>query len=182
MAQEKNIGAEWLELAKAAAKAERELNVKAYAVICICKKVDGKEVVLHRYELRRESLQRWAWVINWRRAKCICEDPRANIYETYYHYDKTSGENYYHYDKTSGENYGFGSDLAQLVALKGRITLQENRIREYIEANKGSLFFDEATDPQLLKVRAKLERAKENVAQAEARLKAKVERLKTAGV
>ena len=114
MAQEKNTGAEWLELAKAAAKAERELNVKAYAVICICKKVDGKEVVLHRYELRRESLQRWAWVINWRRAKCICEDPRANIYETYYHYDKTSGE-----------NYGFSSDLAQLVALKGRITLQE---------------------------------------------------------
>ena len=171
MAQEKNIGAEWLELAKAAAKAERELNVKAYAVICICKKVDGKEVVLHRYELRRESLQRWAWVINWRRAKCICEDPRANIYETYYHYDKTSGE-----------NYGFGSDLAQLVALKGRITLQENRIREYIEANKGSLFFDEATDPQLLKVRAKLERAKENVAQAEARLKAKVERIKATGV
>lgn len=157
MAQEKNIGAEWLELAKAAAKAERELNVKAYAVICICKKVDGKEVILHRYELQRESLERWAWVINWRRAKCICEEPRANIYETYYHYDKTSGE-----------NYGFGSDLAQLVALKGRITLQENRIREYIEANKGSLFFDEATDPQLLKVRAKLERAKENVAQAEA--------------
>ena len=51
---------EGIDVAKAAAKAERELNVKAYAVICICKKVDGKEVVLHRYELRRESLQRWA--------------------------------------------------------------------------------------------------------------------------
>ncbi len=171
MAQEANIGATWQELAKVYAKAERDLEIKPYTVISICKKVDGEEVVLHRYDLPRERLQRWMWVINWRRAKCICEDPRANIYETFATYDKTSGE-----------KYGIGTDLYQLIALKGKITLQENRIREYIEANKGSLFFDEATDPQLLKVRANLERAKENVAQAEARLKAKVERIKATGV
>lgn len=171
MAQEANIGATWQELAKVYAKAERDLEIKPYTVISICKKVDGEEVILHRYDLPRERLQRWMWVINWRRAKCICEDPRANIYETFATYDKTSGE-----------KYEIGTDLYQLIALKGKITLQENRIREYIEANKGSLFFDEATDPQLLKVRAKLERAKENVAQAEARLKAKVERIKATGV
>ena len=101
---------------------------------------------------------------NWRMAKLTCTDPRAHIYETLSFYDKTSGE-----------TYGFNSDLSRLTALKGRITLQENRIKDYIEANKGNLFFDETNDPQLVKVRRKLERARKNVADAEARLRTKVE-------
>ena len=124
----------------------------------------GKKVVLHRYDLPREILQRRRWVINWRMAKLTCTDPRAHIYETLSFYDKTSGE-----------TYGFNSDLSRLTALKGRITLQENRIKDYIEANKGNLFFDETNDPQLVKVRRKLERARKNVADAEARLRTKVE-------
>ena len=48
-------------------------------------------------------------------------------------------------------------------------------IAAYIKANQGNLFFDEATDPALQKIRAKVEFAKERVALAEARLKAKVE-------
>ena len=163
MAQEIGIGAEYQELAKAFAKAEKELNIKPYTVICICKKVDGKEVVLHRYDLPRESVERWQWVIDWRKAKFICADPRSHVYTTTYFYDKTSGE-----------KYGFGSDLSQLVSLKSKITLQENRVAAYIKANQGNLFFDEATDPALQKIRAKVEYAKERVAQAEARLKSKV--------
>lgn len=112
----------------------------------------------------REILQRWRWVINWRMAKLTCEDPRAHLYETLSFYDKTSGE-----------AYGFNSDLSRLTALKGRITLQENRIKDYIEANKDNLFFDETNDPQLVKVRKKLEHARKNVANAEARLRTKVE-------
>lgn len=50
-----------------------------------------------------------------------------------------------------------------------------NRIKDYIEANKDNLFFDETNDPQLVKVRKKLERARKNVANAEARLRTKVE-------
>lgn len=164
MAQEKGIGESWEEIVKAYAKAERELGIKVYCVLCICKKVNGKEVVLHRYDLPREILQRWRWVINWRMAKLTCENPRAHIYETLSFYDKTSGE-----------AYGFNSDLSRLTALKGRITLQENRIKDYIEANKDNLFFDETNDPQLVKVRKKLERARKNVANAEARLRTKVE-------
>lgn len=167
MAQEIGIGKNWEEIAKASAKAERELGVKVYCLLSICKKVNGKEVILHRYDLPRETLQRWRWVINWRMAKLTCEDPRAHIYETLSFYDKTSGE-----------AYGFNSDLHNLTALKGRITLQENRIKDYIEANKSNLFFDEANDPQLVKIRAKLERAKKNAQDAEARLKVKVERIK----
>lgn len=164
MAQEKGIGESWEEIVKAYAKAERELGIKVYCVLCICKKVNGKKVALHRYDLPREILQRRRWVINWRMAKLTCTDPRAHIYETLSFYDKTSGE-----------TYGFNSDLSRLTALKGRITLQENRIKDYIEANKGNLFFDETNDPQLVKVRRKLERARKNVADAEARLRTKVE-------
>lgn len=164
MAQEKNIGSEWIAYAKALAKSEKELKIKAYAVISICKKVDGKEEVLHRYDLPRESVKRWQWVIDWRKAKFVCANPRNHIYTTMYLYDKTSGE-----------KYGFGSDLSQLVSLKSKITLQENRVAAYIKANQGNLFFDEATDPALQKIRAKVEFAKERVALAETRLKAKVE-------
>ena len=49
MAQEKGIGESWEEIVKAYAKAERELGIKVYCVLCICKKVNGKKVVLHRY-------------------------------------------------------------------------------------------------------------------------------------
>lgn len=164
MAQEIGIGAEYQELAKAFAKAEKELNIKPYTAICICKKVEGKEVVLYRYDLPRENVERWQWVIEWRKAKFICADPRSHVYTTACFYDKTSGE-----------KYGFSSDLSQLVSLKSKITLQENRVAAYIKANQGNLFFDEATDPALQKIRAKVEYAKERVAQAEARLKAKVE-------
>mgnify|MGYP000228359925 CR=1 FL=1 len=120
MAQETDIGKSWEEIVRAYAKAERELGVKVYCVLRICKKVNGEEIVLHRYDMPREILQRWRWVINWRMAKLTCENPRAHI-------------------------------------------------------NKDNLFFEETNDPQLVKVRKKLERARKNVANAEARLRTKVE-------
>lgn len=168
MSQELGVGLEFKELAKAYAKAEEELKIEAYVAISICKKVDGEQVVLYRYDLPRQSVERWRWVINWRKAKFVCADPRSYIYTTMCFYDKTRGE-----------MYGFGSDLSQLVALKGKITLQENRVAAYIKANQGNLFFDEAIDPALQKIRAKVELAKERVALAEARLKVKIEKYQT---
>lgn len=44
MAQEKGIGESWEEIVKAYAKAERELGIKVYCVLCICKKVNGKKL------------------------------------------------------------------------------------------------------------------------------------------
>lgn len=164
MAQEQNTGTDYLEYAKSFAKAEKELKIKPYAAVFICKKEDNKEVILHRYDIPRKSLERWQWVVQWRKARYICADPRSHIYTTMHFYDKTSGE-----------DYGFRSDLSKLVALKSKITLQENRIQTYIEANQGNIFFDEATDQSLQKIRAKLDFAKKRVADAEAKLKAKVE-------
>lgn len=164
MAQERGIGSDFREYAKSVAEAEKELGIKPYVIISICKKEGGKEIVLHRYDIPQNSVERWQWVIDWRKAKFICADPRSHIYTTMYCYDKSSGE-----------KYGFGADLSQIVSLKSKITLQENRVREYIEANQGNLFFDEATDPALQKIRAKVAFAKERVAIAEKRLAEKVE-------
>ena len=164
MAQEIGIGAAWQEYAKSIAKAEKELSITPYVAIFICKKVNGQEIILHRYDIPRQIVERWQWVIEWRKAKLICADPRSHIYTSTYFYDLSSGE-----------KYGFGSDLSKLVSLKSKITLQENRVEEYIKANQGNLFFDENTDPTLQKIRAKVEFAKQRVAQAEAKLKEKVE-------
>ena len=51
MAQETDIGKSWEEIVRAYAKAERELGVKVYCVLRICKKVNGEEIVLHRYDM-----------------------------------------------------------------------------------------------------------------------------------
>lgn len=164
MAQETGIGETVITQAKERAKIEKELGVQVWVKVFItAKDEEGKEVVLKTYDLPRESLARWQWVINWRIAKLTCENPRRSLYKVLSHYDKRSGE-----------SYGFRSDLQQLIALKGKITRQENIIREYLARQKGNLFFNEGTDEQLAKIRVKLQRAKENVAAAERRLEEKV--------
>ena len=45
MAQETDIGKSWEEIVRAYAKAERDLGVKVYCVLRICKKVNGNGLV-----------------------------------------------------------------------------------------------------------------------------------------
>ena len=62
--------------------------------------------------------------------------------------------------------------------LNAFITINDKAVEEASnlgEVDKDNLFFDETNDPQLVKVRKKLERARKNVANAEARLRTKVE-------
>lgn len=59
MTQERGIGSDFREYAKSVAKAEKELGIKPYVIISICKKEDGKEIVLHRYDIPRNSVERW---------------------------------------------------------------------------------------------------------------------------
>lgn len=169
MAQESNIGSEAMQYAKDMAKAEKELKIEPYVSISLCYKDEqGNEVKAKTYTLSRESLNRWLWVINWRRAKLICENPRRTIYTTYYYFDKNSGL-----------DYSFRSDLSRLASLKGRITQQERAIESYIASKSRDLFFDQETDEQLIKIRAKLQRAKENMQAATERMIKKVEQLKS---
>lgn len=169
MAQESNIGSEAMQLAKDLAKAEKELKIEPYVSISLCYKDEqGKEVVAKNYVIPRDGLNRWLWVINWRRARLICENPRRPIYTTYYYFDKNSGL-----------DYSFRSDLSRLASLKGRITQQERAIENYIRSRKGDLFFNPETDEQLIKIREKLERARENMRAATERMIKKVEQIKS---
>lgn len=166
--QESNIGSQALELAKDLAKAEKELKVEIYVRICIVTKAEsGEEIILKQYDIRRNDVQRWSWVIAWREARLICENPRRHIYRTFSYYDKRSGM-----------DYGIRSDLSKLSSYKALITKQERLCQQYIENKRGDMFFDESTDEQLIKIKAKLERAKEKVRQAEMRLEQKVEQIK----
>ena len=76
---------------------------------------------------------------------------------------------------TNRRDWGFTADLKQLVALKGKITLQERNVAKYLASKQGELFFDKENDAMLQKILAKVERAKQNVAEAEQRLAYKVE-------
>lgn len=165
MAQETGIGDFAIQFAKDCAKAEKELKIEARVKVFICTKDKaGNEETLYSYDFRKEDLHRWRWVVEWRKAKFICENPRRSIYDVISFYDKHSGE-----------DYGFGSCLSQLVALKGKITRQERELQRYIAANQSNLFFDEENDPQIIKIKSKLKRAKDNVAIAEERLQRRVE-------
>lgn len=168
MAQEVGIGADALEFAKAIAKAEKELKLEEYVRIVFYRRTEsGESIEIFRYEIPKHFIDRWGWVIQWRRAKLICKYPRGRVYDTF--------STYYLQDE---KDWGFTADLKQLVALKGKITLQERNVAKYLASKQGELFFDKENDAMLQKILAKVERAKQNVAEAEQRLADKVEQYK----
>lgn len=157
---------EWMQYAKDMAKAEKELKIEQWVVISFYRTTErGDKVPLFRYDLPRQVADRYSWVIQWRRAKLVCQYPKGNV--THY---------YSLYDKRSGEDYSFGSCLSSLAAAKAQVTKIERRIKEYIDRQKqNNLFFNEQTDEILQKAINKLKIKKKNVQEAEARLHRKVE-------
>lgn len=152
--------------AKDMAKAEKELKIEQWVVISFYRTTErGDKVPLFRYDLPRQVADRYSWVIQWRRAKLVCQYPKGNV--THY---------YSLYDKRSGEDYSFGSCLSSLAAAKAQVTKIERRIKEYIDRQKqNNLFFNEQTDEILQKAINKLKIKKKNVEEAEERLHRKVE-------
>lgn len=154
--------------AKDLAKAEKELQIDKWVMIDIGYYTPDRQfVLLHRYNLPRAVYERRSWVVRWRTARLQCTMPKQPI-STWFSY----------YDKRSGLPTGIGSDLGKLAAAKAQVTKQERAIQAYIKAHRGSLFFDEATDEQLAKARAKLQRKIEGVRLAEERLEAIVKSIK----
>lgn len=158
---------EWTQYAKDLAKAERELKIEHW--VCISFEIQTgtgiANIQLHHLDLPRHMLDRWLWVINWRRAKFICQYPKENVL-TYFSY----------YDKKTGLDTGFNSLLYCLSATKAQVTKVERRMAEYIEYNRqNNIFFDEETDEQLLKVSDKLNQKKLNVEKMLLQLKEEVE-------
>ena len=113
-------------------------------------------------------VDRWRWVIEWRRAKLICKYPRKKI-------------EVYHcaYDKRTGLQTGFDFLLSKVASAKAQITKVERKIAKYIDyMTHNDLFFDIETDEQLLKANAKLEQKKKNYNEAYAVLQAEAEKHK----
>ncbi|MFR0679052.1 hypothetical protein [Dysgonomonas mossii] len=87
MAQE--VMDDWMQYAKDLAKAERELKIEHWVYITFEVRDENRNrEILHKIDLPRDMVDRWQWVIEWRKAKLICKYPRKKI--TVYHcaYDK----------------------------------------------------------------------------------------------
>jgi hypothetical protein len=163
-----------MQYAKDIAKAENELKIEHWVYITFEIR-DGdanrNREVLHTIDLPRNMLERWRWLIEWRRAKLVCKYPRKKI-EVYHCY----------YDKRTGLQTGFNFLLSKVASAKAQITKAERIIAQYIqEEAQNNLFFNPDTDEQLLKANVKLEQKKKNYNEAYAILQEEVENHKQNG-
>lgn len=144
---------EWVEYAKDLAKAEKELKIEHWVKISFCyRDLQANTYTLYEIDLPRKLYEKYQWVIQWRKAKLVCQYPKNNVQVCCCFYDKRTGL------KT-----GFNSMLSQLASRKAQITKVERKIQEYIKYNTyNNLFFDKNTDENLLKVYQKLEQKKLN--------------------
>ncbi|MDH6309996.1 hypothetical protein M2451_002886 [Dysgonomonas sp. PFB1-18] len=160
---------DWMQDAKDLAKVERELKIEHWVYITFEVRDENRSrEVLHIIDLPRAMLDRWRWVIEWRRAKLVCKYPRKKI--MVYHCA---------YDKRTGLQTGFDFLLSKVASAKAQITKVERRIAEYTDyMTHNDLFFNPETDERLLKANAKLEQKKKNYNEAYAILQAEVEKHK----
>ncbi len=158
---------DWVQEAKDLARAERELQIDHWVYITFeYRKDDRSRVVLHKIDIPRGMLDRWRWLIEWRRAALVCRCPRKGI-QVYYCY----------YDKRTGLQTGFDYLLSRVAAAKAQITKNERRITEYVRyMTRNDLFFDPITDEPLRCANAKLTQKRANYAELCALLQQEVEK------
>lgn len=160
---------DFMSLAKYYAQAEKELEVQSWVYISIEYTDSSRNVIrLFSYDLPREVYERRKWVIEWRKARLICQYPKAGIqcYSSYY-------------DKRLGNDLHLTADLRTLISAKAQVTKVRKRIEEYVAFHKeNDMFFDEFTDVDLIAARQKLDKKIRNVGEAEERLKAKIEEIR----
>jgi len=148
-------------LAKAYDKAEREQGVTPYVIVSLRNKRTDKE--LYRYDLPRELYWRYSWVIDWRAARFICQQPKDGVKQCLDFYDKKTGL-----------AYGFGSLISRLTSAKANVTMVINKLAAYVEGQKGNMFFDEQSDEVVAKFKAKISAYKAKQHELEEEIKAKV--------
>ncbi|MBS4765805.1 hypothetical protein KG007_06235 [Alistipes sp. kh20] len=158
---------DWVQEAKDLARAERELQIDHWVYITFeYREDDRSRVVLHKIDIPRRMLDRWRWLIEWRRAALVCHYPRKRV-QIFYCY----------YDKRTGLQTGFGLLLSRVAAAKAQITKTERRITEYVHyMTYNDLFFDSATDEQLRCAKEKLAQKRANYADLYALLRKEVEK------
>lgn len=84
-----------------------------------------------------------------------------------------------YYDRRLGNDVRLTDDLRRLVAAKSQVSRARRKVEEYVAWNRANnLFFDEATDEDLARFRAKLARKVAGVEAAEERMRRKIWNLK----
>lgn len=158
---------DWVQEAKDLARAERELQIDRWVYITFeYRNADRSRVVLHKIDIPQKMLDRWHWLIDWRKAKLICRYPRKGV-QVFYCY----------YDKRTGLQVGFDHLLSRVAAIKAQVTKTERRITQYVGyMTHNDLFFDPATDERLRCVKEKLAQKRANYADLYALLQREVEK------
>ena len=164
MAARQESVSDWMALAKAYDKAEKEQEVTPYVVVSLRNRRTNEE--LYRYDLPREMFWRWHWVIDWRAAKLLCQNPKDGINHVLSFYDRKTGL-----------EYGFGSLISKLTSVKANATIAANKLKKYIEMQQGNMFFSEEEDEIVNKFKAKISAYKAKIAEIEEEIKAKVNEL-----
>lgn len=166
MAQEKID--DFFQLAKDYAQAEQELEVQWWVFISIERTDSSGNKISLCYDLPRELYERRKWIIEWRKAKIICQYPKDNV-RVYFSY----------YEKRLGNDTHLTEDLRSLISAKAQVTKVQRKIEEYVTyMRENNMFFDEEADPELQKARQKLQRKVDGVQMAEQRLKQKIESIR----
>lgn len=125
------------------------------------KEIERKTVLV------REVYEHRKWVVEWRKAKLVCQYPKGCVRYTLHFYDKRFGN-----------NIQLNKDLNRLISAKAQVTKAQRKIDKYVAYNKANnLFFDENTDTDLLKAREKLETKIANIKEAEERMKLKIKQI-----
>lgn len=125
------------------------------------KEIERKTVLV------RELYEERKWVVEWRKAKLVCQYPKGCVRYTLHFYDKRLGN-----------NIQLNKDLNRLISAKAQVTKAQRNIDKYVAYNKAhNLFFDESTDTDLLKAREKLEAKIINVKEAEERMRLKIKQI-----
>ena len=164
MAARQESVSDWMELAKAYDKEENEQEVTPYVVVSLRNRRTDAE--LYRYDIPREMFWRWHWVIDWRAAKLLCQNPKDGINHVLSFYDRNTGL-----------EYGFGSLISKLTSAKANATIAANKLKKYIELQQDNMFFSEKEDEIVNKFKAKISAYKAKAAGIEAQIKAKVQQL-----
>lgn len=148
------------EIGKAYDMAKKDLKAEHWVVIGLRTQINGESKLLYKYDLPVKMKERWGWVIEWRRSKLNCMYPKSGVRAYYSFYYRVKDVEMKEYDDC----------IKSLIALKAKITLQENNIKKYLEAHKNELFFDPENDEQLIRIKKRLEIAKIKVENTTQRL------------
>ncbi len=158
---------DFFQMAKHYAKAEKDLGVQRWVFVNFERKDGYSYIHLFSYDLPREVFEHRRWVIEWRKARFVCQYPKDDVRYTLHFYDKRLG-----LDIRLNEN------LNRLISAKAQVTKVQRKIDKYVAYNKAhNLFFDESTDMDLLKARKKLEIKIANVKEAEERMRLKIKQV-----